>query len=223
VASLTVRTQTQSRMAASHTLGQAILYLLRSIQAPLRRRLGLLLAGVLWCASASLLAQTSAVRPAGPSEDNVKAAYLLRFLNYVEWPAASLGGPDAPLVVGVANEEPVLAELQRQAIGRSVNHRQVLVRRVNAGDALAGLHVLFIGARNERARMATLLHQLHAAPVLAVTESEGALEQGSMINFRLVDDRLRFEVALDPVKRSGLELNTRLLSVASAVIKGTQP
>lgn len=209
MAPLTVRTRTNNCQVAPHTRGQAILYLL--------------LAAVLWCASAAVLAQTSALRPAGPSEDNVKAAYLLRFLNYVEWPAASLGGADAPFVVGVANDESVLAELQRQAIGRSVNRRPVTVRRVNAGDSLAGLHVLFIGARNERARQAALLHQVYATPVLAVTESEGALELGSMINFRLVDERLRFEVALEPVKRSGLELNSRLLSVASAVIKGAQP
>jgi hypothetical protein len=94
---------------------------------------------------------------------------------------------------------------------------------VSGGDALAGLHVLFVGGRNDRGRQAALLHQVQAVPVLAVTEADGALEQGSMINFRLIDERLRFEVALDPVKRSGLELNTRLLSVASAVIKGAQP
>jgi hypothetical protein len=41
-----------------------------------------------------------------------------------------------------------------------------------------------------------------------------------MINFRLVDERVRFEVALEPVQRAGLELNSRLLSVAIAVIKG---
>jgi hypothetical protein len=42
-----------------------------------------------------------------------------------------------------------------------------------------------------------------------------------MINFRLVDDRVRFEVALDPVRRANLQLNSRLLSVAIAVNKGT--
>jgi hypothetical protein len=64
---------------------------------------------------------------------------------------------------------------------------------------------------------------LHTQPVLAISDADGALELGSMINFRLVDARVRFEVALDPVRRSGLELNTRLLSVAIAVNKGSQP
>jgi hypothetical protein len=223
VAPLTVRTRPQNWKAVLHALGQAVPYLLRLAPTALQRRRRLLLAGALWCASALVLAQTSALRQAGPSEDNVKAAYLLRFLNYVEWPPASFAGSDAPYVIGVANDDAMLAELQRQSIGRSVNHRPVTARRVSGGDALAGLHVLFVGGRNDRGRQAALLHQVQAVPVLAVTEADGALEQGSMINFRLIDERLRFEVALDPVKRSGLELNTRLLSVASAVIKGAQP
>jgi hypothetical protein len=223
VAPLTVRTGTQYWNAVLHALGQAIPHLRRLAPKAIQRRRHMLVAGALWCASALAMAQTSALRQAGPSEDSVKAAYLLRFLNYVDWPPASFAGPDAPYVIGVANDDAMLAELQRQAIGRSVNRRPVTVRRVNAGDALAGLHVLFVGGRNDRARQAALLHQVHAVPVLAVTEADGALEQGSMINFRLIDERLRFEVALDPVKRSGLELNTRLLSVASAVIKGAQP
>jgi hypothetical protein len=224
VAPLTVRASPQFGKAVLHALGQAIPYLRRlSLSAGSKRRRRVLVAGALWCASALVLAQTSALRQAGPSEDNVKAAYLLRFLNYVEWPPASFAAADAPYVVGVANDDAMLAELQRQAIGRSVNHRPVRARRVNAGDTMAGLHVLFIGSGNDRARQAALLYQAHAMPVLAVTETDGALEQGSMINFRLIDERLRFEVALDPVKRSGLELNTRLLSVASTVVKGAQP
>jgi hypothetical protein len=224
VAPLTVRTRPQLGKAAWQALGQAIPYLWRLFPAVgSKRRRRVLVAGALWCASSLVLAQTSALRQAGPSEDNVKAAYLLRFLNYVEWPPASFAAADAPYVVGVANDDAMLAELQRQAIGRSVNRRPVRARRVNAGDTMAGLHVLFIGGGIDRARQAALLYQAHAMPVLAVTETDGALEQGSMINFRLIDERLRFEVALDPVKRSGLELNTRLLSVASTVVKGAQP
>jgi hypothetical protein len=204
-----------------HSLGQAILRSWHHCRAGRGARL--LLLGVLCLAGATVLAQTSALRPAGPSEDNVKAAYLLKFLNYVEWPAASLGPADAPYVIGVADDDAMMAELQRQAIGRTVNRRPVAVRRLGAGESPAGLHVLFIGAHGERGRLGALLRQVHGLPVLAVTEADGALEQGSMINFRLVDQRLRFEIALDPVKRSGLELNTRLLSVASAVIKGAQP
>jgi hypothetical protein len=183
----------------------------------------LLLAALLSVATTAAFAQTSALRPAGPSEASVKAAYLLKFLNYVEWPATSFEAADAPYVVAVASDDAMLAELQRQAAGHIVGRHPVSVRRVSGNDLPAGLDVLFIGGHADRAHQATLLRQAKEMPVLLVTDAEGALELGSMINFRLVDERVRFEVALDPVKRAGLELNTRLLSVAIAVNKGTQP
>jgi hypothetical protein len=179
-----------------------------------------LLAGLLSLTAATAFAQTSALRPIGPSEASVKAAYLLKFLNYVQWPAASLGAEDAPYVVGVASDDAMFAELQRQTSGRFIQRHPVTVRRLS-GELPAGLHVLFIGAHAERARLTALLRQAQGQPVLVVTDTDGALELGSMINFRLVDERVRFEVALEPVKRANLELNTRLLSVAIAVNKGT--
>jgi hypothetical protein len=183
-----------------------------------RRRL---LAGALLCLPLALAhAQTSALHPAGPSAAAVKAAFLLKFFNYVEWPAQSFGGDDAPYLVGVLGDDGVAAELQRQAAGHSFNGRPINVRRIGA-ELPAGAHMLFIGAHAERARMGALLRDLRGTPVLLVTDADGALDQGSMINFRLVDDRVRFEVALDPVRRANLQLNSRLLSVAIAVNKGT--
>jgi hypothetical protein len=58
--------------------------------------------------------------------------------------------------------------------------------------------------------------------VLTVTESDNGLQQGSVINFRLVEDRVRFEVSLPAAEKCGLKLSSRLLSVAYHVLKGSQ-
>ncbi|GAB3468744.1 hypothetical protein GCM10027321_37470 [Massilia terrae] len=163
-------------------------------------------------------AQTSALQAPGPSADRVKAAFILKFFNYVEWPAAAFATPGAPYVIGVQGDDAVLAELQRQGAGRRFNHRAVVVRAVEGDEVPAGLQLLFIG---ERARIEPLLRAVHGSPVLVVTDAAGALDLGSMINFRLVDDRVRFEVALGPVRNADLLINSRLLSVAIAVNKGT--
>lgn len=174
---------------------------------------------MLWLAAGCALAQVSALHPTGPSADSVKAAFILKFLNYVEWPAAAFAAADAPYVIGVEGADGVLAELQRQGAGHKFNGRAVAVRRVGAAEVPAGVQLLFIG---ERARIAPLLRELRA-PVLVVSDADGALDLGSMINFRLVDDRVRFEVALEPVRNAGLQLDSRLLSVAIAVNKGNAP
>jgi len=50
-----------------------------------------------------------------------------------------------------------------------------------------------------------------------VSESDGALARGSVINFILTGGRVRFEIALESAEKSGLKLSSRLLAVAQQV------
>lgn len=154
------------------------------------------------------------------SEDHLKAASLFKFPNYVEWPAGSFSAPEAPFVFGVVGADEVADALTRFSVGRTIGNRKIVVKKLPMDEATTGIHALFIG-KAERARQPQLLKQLQGHPILLVTETEGALMQGSMINFRVVDDRVRFEVALGPVEHAGLTLNSRILSVALQVLKGT--
>ncbi|MNC96526.1 hypothetical protein D3C83_139230 [compost metagenome] len=56
--------------------------------------------------------------------------------------------------------------------------------------------------------------------ILVVTESDGALTYGSVINFVLSEGRVRFEISLDSARKSGLKLSSRLLAVAEQVYSG---
>lgn len=150
-------------------------------------------------------------------ERGVKAAFLYKFLGYVEFPAQLEAG--APYVVGIAGADDIAAELNRISVGRNVNGHPVTARTLREGEPVAGLQLLFIGA-GEGARGAALLRAAQQANVLTVTEGPNGLQGGSVINFRLVDDRIRFEVSLDAAEKSNLKLSSRLLSVAYAVVKG---
>ena len=90
------------------------------------------------------------------------------------------------------------------------------MRRLNAGDAVDGLAMVYIGDV-ERDELTALLTALQSKPTLAVTESEGALALGSMINFVQVDGKLRFDVALAPARAGSLRISSRLLGVARTV------
>jgi len=157
--------------------------------------------------------------PMVASEEKVEAAYLHKFLNYAEWPPAAFPQADSPYVIGVAGDDTVADELARIAAGRSVNNRGVVVKRLLPGDPINELHLLFVG-RGERGRLAQWLRPAKGRAILTVTAFDGALEQGSIINFRTVDDRVRFEVSVDAAEQSGIHLNSRLFSVATNVVKG---
>lgn len=156
----------------------------------------------------------------GTLEHQVKAAFLYKFAGYVDWPATAFARPDTPLTIGLVGAEPVATELIQAVSGRTVNGRTVTVRRLRAGDSLAGVHILFMG-RAESARLTEWAESARQHSALIVTESDGALAQGSVINFVMADRRVRFEVALDSAEKSKLKLSSRLLAVALQVRTGT--
>jgi hypothetical protein len=107
-------------------------------------------------------------------------------------------------------------ELLRMTEDRSVSERFIEVRRIDDDDSVDDVQVLFV-AGDQRGRLGELLSAARGRPILTVTESEGALSDGSIINFTRMGDRVRFEVSLAAAEASGLRLNSRLLAVAQTI------
>lgn len=167
--------------------------------------------------AAMLLFLASALAQAGEpvAESSVKAAYLYKFSGYIDWPPQRFADPGSPFVIGVMHEDNVAAALERLVPGRSVAGHPVVVRRLEAGDALAGVQLLFIGGQ-EPDRAAIRAGQ--RAGALIVTESPDGLEAGGAINFVAAGDHVGFEVSLDAAQKSGHHISSRMLSVARRVI-----
>jgi uncharacterized protein DUF4154 len=151
-------------------------------------------------------------------ERQIKAAYLYKFSGYVEWPHAAMASDHAPLVIGVMGDEALARDLEDLLRQRAEDARPVTVVRVKAFETLPALHVLFIG-RSESDHLAPLIRAAREHPILVVTDTEGALALGSMINFDVSGGRVRFDVGLAAAQKSGLTLSSRLLAVAQVVEK----
>jgi hypothetical protein len=156
------------------------------------------------------------VAQAAGLERQVKAAYLYKFASYVEWPDGAFPRQDSPLVIGIIGADDMADELENMIAGHTVNGRTIVARKLKSGDHLAGLHILFIGDLN-KPHLAELFSAVKNKPVLTVTESEETHALGSMINFVITDDRVRFEVNLAPVNASGLRISARMLAAAYKV------
>jgi hypothetical protein len=178
----------------------------------LRRTRKLLTRAALLVVLASL--SVAATQAAQYSVDAVKAAYLFRFAQYVEWPKASPS--DAAFVIGVTGAEDVAKHLERLVPGLSVNGRPVTVKRVSRVQELDGVHILFVGPKAFN-RTRSLRARAIRKPILLVTEDDSGLDGGAVINFIEVDRNLRFEISLNAADRSGLKVNSALLSVAARV------
>jgi hypothetical protein len=150
-------------------------------------------------------------------ERSVKAAFLYKFLGYADFPASAFADSAAPVTIGVVGSDEMTAELGRVVAGRQVRGRPIVVRTLREGDP-AQVHLLFV-AGNDNARAARILRSTQAA-LLPVTECELGLQYGSVINFRIIEERVRFDVSLDSAERNNVKLSSRLLTVANRVVKG---
>lgn len=148
----------------------------------------------------------------GASGADIKAAFLLNFAKFVEWPAA----PSHEFVIGVLGDDAVAEALRDLAKGKAIHGRPLVTRRVVLKDNLAGLQVLFIGA-SESARLGDVLQRTNGGSVLTVSDLDRFSRQGGTIEFRSERDRVRFDINLDEAERSGLIINSKLLALAKTV------
>jgi hypothetical protein len=151
--------------------------------------------------------------------DAVKAEFLYRFAGYVEWPEDL--SADAPFTIAVVGADGVFEELQRLEPGRTVQNRPVALRKAKTVADLAHVQVLYVPSQaQEHAR--ALLAAAVGRPILIVTDESGGLAHGGIVNFVQDERHVRFEVSLTAAERSGLKINSGLLSVA-AHVEGTKP
>lgn len=147
------------------------------------------------------------------SSADVKAAFLLNFSKFVEWPPEAASGP---FVIGVLGDDAVADALRDLVGGKSVGGRPLVARRVVPKDNLAELHMLFIGT-SEAARLADVLRRTGSGSVLTVSDLDRFCQQGGIIEFRSERDRVRFEINLDQAERARLVINSKLLALAKTV------
>lgn len=184
-----------------------------------RQFIGVLaITGLVGVAAAPVATQTG--QRAFVPERRVKAAFLYKFLGYTEFPASAFADSAAPVVIGAIGADELGAELGRIVAGRTVQSRPIQVKVLREADDAAAVHLLFVGG-NDNARVRSMIKSAQPGPMLVVSEAEDGLQQGSVINFRVVDDRVRFDVSLLAAEKHSVKLSSRLLSVANHVHKGT--
>jgi uncharacterized protein DUF4154 len=148
------------------------------------------------------------------SEAEVKAAFLYHFGTYVQWPSAARA--EGPITIAVLGADAVVTQLEAFLPGRRIAGRSVEVRSLDRIQDLRDEELLFIGGEHN-GELGELIEVVGQRPVLVVTDAADGLARGAMVNFQLVDRRVRFEISLPKAEGAGLTLSSRLLSAALRV------
>ncbi len=183
-----------------------------SLSRSARRAARLLLLAATCAVAAPVAAMTPTATP--PGEYQIKAAYLLNFARYVEWPAARLPA-GAPLRLCVLGRDPFGGALAGVE-GRQVNGHDVRLRQVESADAAVDCHLVFVADSEER-RLGLVLRALATRGVLTVSDIDGFAEAGGAVGLVVEDGRVRFDSNLTALARDGLRASSQLLRLGRNV------
>ena len=145
------------------------------------------------------------------SESQIKAAFIVNFLKYVEWPEANRGATIC--LFGRDTQGANLATFE----GRIVAGNEVVLRRVLTPEQMAGCQIVFV-PEVEEARFAVVLRWLDGQPVLTVSDSENFARLGGCIALVRGESRLTFDVNLNGTSHAGLRPSSAMLRLARQVI-----
>lgn len=184
------------------------------------RSVGLVLAA---CVAAVLLCASSSAAAPEPKPAEVKAAFLVNFTKFTDWPTDVLPA-GAPLMVCVMGDEEVAYAFDRLVKSRPAQGRELKAVRLNVnilsrpGDStLRSCHMLYASAGLDPKIWPVLLNAIEGAPVFSVSDSEGFADRGGLAALYVELKRMRFAINIDTARRSGLRLSSGFLDLAKIV------
>lgn len=168
---------------------------------------------LLLCANAWL----APLARASDTELQLKAVFLGRFANYVQWPHPER----TPFVISVLGAPSLGEQLTRLYADKRIQGKPVLVRSVTSIHDLDMTHVLFIATPSTAARQEAIAYaQRHG--ILSISDSKGFADQGGVIQLNFVEQNTQIKINHDAAMKTGLHIAAPLLSIAT-VLRGPQP
>ena len=157
---------------------------------------------------------------AGPDElpeYKVKAVFIYNFAKFVEWPASKLSNHDKILSICVLGDDPFGAYLN-VINGKTIKGRTVVSKTTMKIENAEDCDCLFI-SDSERNSVAKILKDLENHDVLTISDMDGFLEAGGIIQFVLDQRQVRFLINMGAAKQAGLKFSSKLLELAKEVKK----
>jgi hypothetical protein len=168
----------------------------------------------------ALLPAAASAQTGAAGEYRLKAAFLYRISQFVEWPHSALGPEGQAFAICVLGSDPFGPSLRelgtRQHGGRPI----VLQYPANARDARS-CQMVYVESASKRL-IDELGSTLADLPVLTVSATEGFVDQGGGIGFITEQGKLRLEINVEALRRAKLKPSVKLLEVAARLVGPTR-
>jgi len=148
-----------------------------------------------------------------PSEYQIKAAFLFNFAKFVEWPPQAFPETNSPIVIGVLGKNVFGNDLETTIRDKTVNNRRFKFKNFTSATEVTNCHILFVSS-SEKDNFVKIVGGLQKVSVLTVSDTDGFIKAGGMINFTFEGAKIRFEISDEAAKKAGLQVSSKLLSLS---------
>jgi hypothetical protein len=153
--------------------------------------------------------EAAKIIPEPPDEYALHTLYIFNFVKYVEWPVATTKS----IRIGVVGNQSAEETLAKMAKGRSSGPLEISVINTKNDAELSSCQIIFIPSGNTSVA-AKLIESFSGKPILIVTEEADLTKKGASMSFKIVANKLRFQINEEVIKNNGLKIAGALLSLA---------
>ncbi len=140
----------------------------------------------------------------------VYSMMVFNFTKYVQWPDYSASGE---FVIGVIGNNQVFETLNTWYGGKPRGSKTYIVKKFSSAAEVTDCHVLFID-KSKSGEFENVNNKVKGKGTLVITDKNGLGEKGSAINFKTVDNKLKFELNQKAIEASNLKVSGTLSSMA---------
>jgi len=139
----------------------------------------------------------------------VYSMMVFNFVKYVQWPA---GDNSKEFVIGIVGNNEIYNTLNAWYGGKSKGNKVYVIKKFNSAAEVTDCQAIYID-RSKSNEFETIHSKVAGKGTLVVTNGKGLGSKGSCINFKTIDDKLRFEINQQAIEASNLKVASALTSM----------
>ncbi len=135
---------------------------------------------------------------------------VFNFTKYVQWPDH---GQTGEFVIGVIGNPEVYNTLNAWYGGKTKGSKTYVIKKFTSSTEVSDCHVIFID-KSRSGEFELVNEKVKGKGTLIITEKNGLGHRGSAINFKTVDNKLKFELNQKAIETSNLKVSGALSALA---------
>ncbi len=140
----------------------------------------------------------------------IHSMMIYNFIKYIQWPGYD---SSQDFIIGVIGDDDVYNTLNTWYGGKLRGDKKFVVKRYTNINEISGSHIIYVGSNQSKAFDA-IQAKITGYPTLTITDGPGLAAKGSSINFKMVENKLAFELNQKAIDKANLKVSGQLAAMA---------